>query len=498
MHKTTRIINRAARAIAFCLAFLLAGCEAENIVEKNQEPDSQGAYELKSMSFADIRKNDRAFQKFKAVRKGSSPSVMRSSGPDEEYGLSVDTTNILMLEKDGRHTITIRITGGSRSKVENLILASQDDGRYAAYLAEYVLSSQELDALAQGGSIAGKRPSSLTNLQDDERSAIQSSGTECVDVRTQTENYCNDSAGNTIIDNGDNDGRCVSGWVRLEYTILIIDVGCLSGGSGGTGGEGDGGPGGTGPGPGSPGGGTGGGGGTEVDEDEDGNPVFTVPILQPARNNINELKKQSNRPEVKARIATLKAGVRTVAMEQGTEFFTSYTDPENGPYASQDLEPSFSGIRFGEVYDNSILRLHSHHDGLEPVFSGEDIIGMGFFFKRKMQLGTEDANNITSMLVSDLGVFALRISDPQKAKQFSDKLAVGAYVRAFLKAYAKDVQEKAFDACNCTLPNIEYEKLLSDYLVDFLVQQNTGLTLYSAQLDANGNYTWIIHPKYNQ
>lgn len=497
MHKTRRKINRAARAIVCCLAVLFAGCETDNIAVKNQEPHSQAAFEIKKMSFGDFRKNNRAFQKLNEVRKGNSPSSMKGSGIHEGYGVSVDTTNIVRLEKDGRHSITMRITNsGQKDRIENLVLTSKEDGGYTAYLAEYLLSAQEMDVLYQGASLAKKRPSSLTNMQDTEKSAMQSSGTDCVDVRTQTENYCNDSNGNTIVDNGDNDGRCVSGWVSLEYTIVIIDVGCLSGGSGGTGGDGDGGPGGDGPGPGGPGGGTGGGGGTEVDED--GNPIFTVPILQAPRNSINELKKQANRPEVKARINTLKAGVRTIAMEQGTEFFTSYTDPENAPFVPEDLEPSFSGVQFGDVYDNSILRLHSHHDGLEPVFSAEDVKEMGFFYKRKIQLGATDANNITVMMVSDLGIFALRVTDPAKAKQFSYRIVSSDFVKIFIKAYARDVQENAFKDCNCVRPHIEYEKLLSDYLIKFLADQETGLTLYSAQLDSNGNYTWNIHPKYNQ
>jgi hypothetical protein len=299
----------------------------------------------------------------------------------------------------------------------------------------------------------------------------------------------------------------------VEYMVLTIDVDCLSGGSGGSGsggsGSGGSGSGGGGSSSGSGGsfGGTGGstGGGNTSNPlnpsltDGDGNPIITTPILTitKPRNHVNELNKITNRIEVKERLIALKADVISVQLEQGSEYFT-LDDNLNQPLIKEDMEPKYSGIQFGDVYLNSILRVHSHHyPALEPVFSAPDILGMGFFYKEKRNLGALDADNITSILVSNLGITSLRVTDIVKAKQFSDKFVIGAFRDAFIKAYKRDVKDKAYNECNCLLPRVVYEKLLSDYLIDFLDKQNTGQTLYSGTIDSSGNYSWIIHPKYN-
>lgn len=185
-------------------------------------------------------------------------------------------------------------------------------------------------------------------------------------------------------------------------------------------------------------------------------------------------------------------------MELGAEFFIEDYNDKSAEYRVEVERPQYAGIDFGPVYEHSIVRIHMHHSpGLEPVFSSEDTDGMGYYYKRKKEHEAPDAENITSILVSDLGIFALRVTNPRKAKNFANKMSDENFKDNFNLKYYEDVRIKAVRDCNCILPNIEYDKLLSDYLIDFLKEHTTGLTLFSATLDADGNYKWAIHTKYN-
>ncbi|MGJ1269541.1 hypothetical protein ACR78G_20270 [Sphingobacterium spiritivorum] len=493
--------------ILLWLSMFAIACETDPLNEQNQSSDST-ELKLENLSFSDLSKNNAVLQKLTDLQSEEIGRLQARTVNVKDYGYNVDTESSIRISKGEFHTITFRIISkpGS-SSIENLILVS-DGKEYTAYIAEYLLADKEREMLASGIQPKNLLPTKLLEIKTQSKFNIGGNGSNCVRVAIITKNYCDDKNGNRITDKGDNDGRCVSNWTKEEYTVLFINKDCLSSGGIGHGPTtGNGNTGGVSIGPGSGGGGDGSPGREDTGTGsitEGGNNLITTPILLPDRNNIrnhiNELNKITNRTEVKEKLVELQRAVRTIQMELGVEFFTDdEADDEAAPYLVEDLEPGYSGVQFGPVRENSILRMHDHHyPGLEPVFSAKDVIETARFFKGKRQLGAYDAENITIILVSELGIFALRVTEPVKAKTFADALNNGNVVHNFNLKYDTDVREKAANECNCTFPSIEYDKLLSDYLIDFLNEHKTGLTLFSATVDADGNYSWAIHSKYNQ
>jgi len=53
-------------------------------------------------------------------------------------GFEVNTDNVLMLEKDGIHSLNFEIIDENSEKLKNLVLNQQDDKSYIAYLKERV------------------------------------------------------------------------------------------------------------------------------------------------------------------------------------------------------------------------------------------------------------------------------------------------------------------------------------------------------------------------
>jgi len=99
--------------------------------------------QLKKVSFKDFKSNRQAYQKLGEARIKKNPSLQYRGVYNEDYGVFIDTTNIVKLEKDGKHSFTFRITNKDvLNKIENLVLNSKDDGSYEAFITEYLLSPQ--------------------------------------------------------------------------------------------------------------------------------------------------------------------------------------------------------------------------------------------------------------------------------------------------------------------------------------------------------------------
>ena len=209
---------------------------------------------------------------------------------------------------------------------------------------------------------------------------------------------------------------------------------------------------------------------------------------------IVSLNTMTNREEVKSRILQIKNETATIAFEQGTEYFTNEINASN-PYDFEDTELDLVGAQFGPVDYYSIIRLHSHHFGLEPVFSAKDLIGMGELFYKKKILNPTDVNNVTAILVTNNGIFALRVTNPEKAYKFYNAMRLsGASKNEFIQNYENKVRYNAYKDCNCLLPSPTYEQLLNQYLIKFLKEHDTGLSLYSATQTADGSLTWSSMP----
>ncbi|MBM6498793.1 hypothetical protein [Flavobacterium macrobrachii] len=273
--------------LSLIFATIFSGCEAEKDYISDNSLNQN--YQLKRISFSEFKSNQSAFQKLREARSKKNPNILNRGVYNEDYGVFIDTTNIVVVENDGKHSITFQIIDEAFSnKVENLVLNSKDDV-YVAYITEYLLSQQELQAIGDGGELLSKEPDAITMLENNARISISGNGAHCVDVITVITRYCEDINGKVIENKGEG---CYGGFFEVEHQVLTISEGCLSNGGGSSGGIGGYNPPTSGGNPVSGGGGSTGGstGNTNPDiNDGNPNPIITTPVLNQSKTEIKLL-----------------------------------------------------------------------------------------------------------------------------------------------------------------------------------------------------------------
>ena len=296
------------------LIIFFTNCEKELYDNSNFPNQKKTNYEVKKISFGQLKNNRKAFERLNEVRLEKNPSLQFRGVFNDDFGVFVDTTNIVMIENENQHSVTLQIVNDdlTSTTIENLVLISKQDSSYSAFIMEYDLTNQDFDTLADGGTLTDKSPTSITEIQSEARMNIFGDGAGCIEFDTYTVNMCNDGNGGTMIDNGELGNGCVGMPFEVQYTVLTIDADCLSGGGSSGGGDGDS-SGSGGIGDGSTSGGSGGGNGTGSSSgtgntntedpndssnndgvsstltDENGNPIITTPLLDIDRTEIKLL-----------------------------------------------------------------------------------------------------------------------------------------------------------------------------------------------------------------
>lgn len=70
---------------------------------------------------------------------------------------------------------------------------------------------------------------------------------------------------------------------------------------------------------------------------------------------------------------------------------------------------------------------------------------------------------------------------------------MGSYLDSFKKKYKDMVRVPAYDTCN----NALLQKKISNNLIEFLNDQDVGITLYQAIVNMDGSLSWGILNKIN-
>ncbi|HLO73641.1 MAG TPA: hypothetical protein VK164_06875 [Flavobacterium sp.] len=224
--------------IKFLLSFLSIGflllmssCEKEiydDAIYQSQHPQNLS---ISKISFNELKSNKKAVEKIKSVITKKLPnSIAQRAVYNEDFGVLIDTTNIVQVTSTTEQSITFNIVDYTDStKKENLILVSKNDGSFEAYIAEYELTQQELDILASGGTIENIQPTSISEIESTSKFAVSG---DCVITNTFTVGMCEDANGNDIVNNGNSGNDCVRNWYEIDYQVITLDMACLSGGGG--------------------------------------------------------------------------------------------------------------------------------------------------------------------------------------------------------------------------------------------------------------------------
>ena len=208
-----------------------SSCEKEmydDAIYQSQQPQNLS---ISKISFKELKSNKKAVQKIKNVMTKKLPSSLSQRAVyNEDFGVLIDTTNIVQMVSETEQSLTFNIVDYTDStKKENLILVSKDDGSFEAYIAEYNLTQQDLDILASGGTLENLQPTNISEIENASKIAVSGS---CVMTSTYTVGMCENANGDIIENNGNLGNDCVGNWFDVEYQVISIDYSCISQGGG--------------------------------------------------------------------------------------------------------------------------------------------------------------------------------------------------------------------------------------------------------------------------
>jgi hypothetical protein len=219
-------IKKLAVLLVFLFAILISSCELEkDFIEKSV--DNKGI-QLKKISFSELKSNPKAFQKLKEARLKKNPNFLYRGVYNEDYGVFIDTTNIIVIQKEDKHSITFQIVDEDfTNKVENLVLNSKEDGSYEAYITEYILSQEDFNIIANGEILPAKEPSAITKIENLSRVDIFGGAGGCFTFTVNSVWVCRDKDDNIMRDNGELGNGCVGTSFYFDYNVLTVDYECL-------------------------------------------------------------------------------------------------------------------------------------------------------------------------------------------------------------------------------------------------------------------------------
>lgn len=423
-------------------------------------------------------------RRFKAVttfNKFKSKENYANSRPLDVEGFTIETDEIVFIEKGDYHSYTFPIIREEENGlVENLLFSYELDGTYKIFLVKYNLNEQEKN------DIINKIPidvSSKTEIEEIEKQEEITNATasrrSCWQV-TATAQMCCHGIHNTFDVLAGEYCRCAN--PPTEYTMTFVQIDCpdltIGGATGGVTTVGGGHGGGS-----SGGGGLGGGGGA------------TVPVVNPPIDHIAELKKLTdNKPDgtktnIKIKIDALKSTLSTSPYEGGAMYNSSQT-----PLIPTVVAPTETN--WADPPTQYYIKLHRHQDNYTPLGESQtkptcpvesDMDVYNFLKLHKLT----NNKNATDLFVSRAGTFALRATNPSKAKAAFESLTTNKERwSVFCRLYDELVMDPLLATPRDEAKALEgFIKFINETLIG---GQPLGISLYQAVFDAQGNITtWV-------
>ena len=219
MRKKPKILHW---ALFLMLVFATISCDKDFYDIQDPEYQKMKDYKLKSLRYSDLKRDKNAFSELKKSAYIKKPELRNFRGTySQEFGVFIDTTNIIKIESENHKTITAPIINNNESKLENLVLNLEKNGNYKAYITNYAMMQ---------GKLTNNTPTSIIPVATGSGITIGGNGANCFDIITTTTHYCRDAQGNTMVDNGELGNGCLGmSWDETQI-IAVIDMNCLTNG----------------------------------------------------------------------------------------------------------------------------------------------------------------------------------------------------------------------------------------------------------------------------
>lgn len=473
--------------VILAMLLMMMGCQSDDFDSEDASGQSASPFKMRMISLAEVNTNPLITEQLQKFKTKSSNDLSREVY-NAEYDFTVNTEFAKYIESDDGsfHSYTFLIEPQDNDDtIENLVLSSQPDGSYTSEIVVY-------NFLDNGQVEINTAP--LDNFDTAEYFSRFNLTYVCTTTITYT-SWLNDDCSCQYIEIENVETNCsYSYYSSPEY----VDVGdSATGGWGNMVWTSGGGP------------------SSNTNIDFQDVSIATSPFTQ---SHLDRLTAQTKNSLIKARIQQMEGDLNNVDKEQGSEFRRLASDGTIGvsaytEYLVPEADRGFDYVRYPNVQQNSEVRVHMHHnstqlnangdeEALAPTFSIEDVFGMSEFYKQKR---AADANltrdgNLSSILVSRRGLYALRVTNPEKALEFNEYLTNGAenangdtYEAIILKGFRKEVIDKTVDQCNGGCDDAMADALFELNFINFFKQLDTGLGLFvSYETDDDGNYIWIF------
>ncbi|MDC1265443.1 hypothetical protein N8009_01475 [Flavobacteriaceae bacterium] len=202
---------------------------------------------------------------------------------------------------------------------------------------------------------------------------------------------------------------------------------------------------------------------------------------QNTQNHLNALNQFTGHNQIKGKINELQ-GKLNINQEFGYQFNSSGS---NYSIIAGIQNNDGTGIAFPPAQSNTELEVHTHHYGLDPVFSIEDV-----FNAAKLYNTTGNTNATVMVITTPTKLYALRINDATLATNFFNHYNVEANFDLLVDDYNKAVIGFAQQTCGGTCTDVQFEIYLNYYLNQLLELLDSGLMLFAGYENADGTITW--------
>lgn len=502
-------INYFALAMLFSIVLFFSGCENDDSFDK-KEMLSLNA-ESRYITYEEMSKNSLAFNEFKKVESKVKSAKNERLLYNSLYNFTIDTDKILYIEKGEYKSFTFPIYRDvNTDETENFIISIKN-GEINSYTSKYTLTELEKEKIENNEYVDLASKVEFNNLENqtntsggcwtliniplewNEQGQVTASFVLAVEIDCPEDGSGSSDSGGT--DNGNTDWSSWwtsfwGSWAYWGYPSGNNPVGDTPGG-------------GTGDGTYNPGDNQS---GTENPNPDDplsisiydGDPIITYPVLDDKANikdlnKLTNLKSDGTETNIKIRIDQLKNNLSTSLKENGYMF-----DSDQNTLPSYNQGPNFTNFANSGL-PQYYISLHMHQDYYIPkdsttpiptnvAPSDKDVLNLLLLHDQT------DNKNVTSIIVSRKGTYAMRVNNRQMANNAFDAFQDTDNGSKVFKDFVDEYDDKVMT------PYLASPLNDNDVMNGFITFINThlingmpmGIAIYQAIYDNQGNIiNWV-------
>lgn len=479
--------------LLFGILFFTISCQKDDNLSINDEIENTSNYRIKYLSGSDFNTNTKLLEKLNKVKKVETKYNSRDIIHNSEHGFTIDTDIAKYVETidETSHSYTFIITRDTPTQItENLVITLQNDGTYQTSIVSYYFpdfdnigiknepidfdSATILNQLQLRDCISWFSCAAWGNGGDSENTTPSCTAytyNQVCDQNASIEDVPGDGGGggggstNTGGTNY-NDG---SQWNGTVWTS--------GGGGGGTTT-----------------------GGTSGNNTDTGTTTTTSPFVDKnevkRRNKLNEI---SSNPIVKSKIDELAPKVFSDLANNYKEDGARFKLIGENEYTPREpnLRTKYKTRYIPPYLDKEIVSVHIHqqkHNSSDtetvntPVFSDGDIIEFLENIEYIENTDPDLTNDVTSILLSEIGAFALVVDDKHLADDAINALQDDDIYEDFIDEFERKVLKK-WRKGNCD--NDCMVKKITKFINTYEINgQNLGIHIYQASIINNQIVFW--------